>query len=64
MNPWERFFTGCMPPLEESICRMLFDGFLTFGDYVKYGDVFTPLVRVTVEYTPPERQLTAGASRR
>ena len=37
--------------------KQLFDGFETYDDYVKYGDLFE---RVEVIYTPYSHQLKQG----
>ena len=52
-----------MAKAEEDFITMIirdffFDGFETYDDYVKYGDMFTPLRLKPIEYTPAERQLT------
>ena len=55
--------------LEEHLKRWAYDGFETFEDYVKYGEMFLyaePVSRkdmrlnAPVEYTPYTRQLSQG----
>jgi len=41
----------------------LFAWGMELRDEFLYGEAFIPIVRVRVEYTPPERQLTAGQPR-
>lgn len=49
--------------LKQLLLEWAYDGFETYNDYVKYGEIFIPLEKRAVEYTPAERQLTDGRSR-
>ena len=51
---WKRLFEDAFPSLEQLLREIAYDGFETYVDYVKYGDLFEPCA---VSYTPIERQL-------
>jgi hypothetical protein len=36
---------------------VVYDGYVTYSDYVRYGNAFLPVGRSPVAYTPAERQL-------
>jgi len=46
--------------LQELLKTWVFDGFQTYEDYVKYGEMFLYAEPRKVEYTPYTRQLTQG----
>lgn len=46
--------------LRTELNKMMFDGFESYSDYVKYGDMFCRSTRFTyAEITPPSHQLKA-----
>ena len=58
IKAWEEVFRSIdFKELMVENAKRLFDGFETYDDYVKYGDLFE---RVEVIYTPYSHQLKQG----
>jgi len=57
LNEWTEFFNRAFPSLEKTLKEWMYDGFDSYEDYVKYGDMFDRRMKVTVTYTHVGRQL-------
>jgi hypothetical protein len=56
-NKWIDAYFGSYRLTSNIIREVFLDGFETYDDYVKYGDMFIPCDYTPTIYTPIERQL-------